>query len=46
MLLRFGARKVDNERCDIDSKYVISYFLSDDTIQINVVAEKVIIHFK
>ena len=41
MYFRFGARKVTDKKCDIDNKYVISFFLSDDTILINILAEKV-----
>ena len=38
---RFSARLVNDGQCDKDRKFTISYFLSDDTIQINVIAEKV-----
>ena len=38
---RFSARLVNEGQRDKDRKFTISYFLSDDTIQINVIAEKV-----
>ena len=38
-VLRFSARLVENDRVDTSRKFVLSYFLSDDTILVNQIAD-------
>ena len=34
-ILRFSARLIENDKVEATRKFVISYFLSDDTILVN-----------